>query len=105
MMSLARPLVHRAGGGRLRRSRARRLWIARIAGLLLLIAWVAALAMLTPDGERSGTVAIVTPKLDAHIEGLRTAARGAGLDYFLMITSRPLDEGLREYLSVRQGRL
>jgi uncharacterized protein (DUF58 family) len=44
-------------------------------------------------------------KIDAHIEGLRSAARGAGLDYFLMNTSRPLDEGLREYLSVRQGRL
>src|SRR5229473_213839 len=43
-------------------------------------------------------------KIDAHIEGLGTAARRAGLDYFLMNTGRPLDEGLREYLSIRQRR-
>ena len=34
-----------------------------------------------------------------------TKARGAGLDYFLMNTGRPLDEGLREYLAIRQGRM
>ena len=44
-------------------------------------------------------------KMDAHIINLRDKAKGAGLDYFLMNTSRPLDEGLREYLTVRQGRL
>jgi uncharacterized protein (DUF58 family) len=44
-------------------------------------------------------------KIDAHIEGLGAAARRAGLDYFLMNTGRPLDEGLREYLNIRQGRL
>jgi hypothetical protein len=44
-------------------------------------------------------------KIDAHIEALSNKARGAGMDYFLMDTSRPLDEGLREYLSVRKGRL
>ena len=44
-------------------------------------------------------------KIDAHIEEMRTAARRAGMDYFLMDTARPLDAGLREYLSVRQGRL
>jgi len=27
------------------------------------------------------------------------------MDYFLMNTGRPLDEGLREYLAVRQGRM
>lgn len=43
-------------------------------------------------------------KIDSHIETLSSKARGAGLDYFLMDTSRPLDEGLREYLSVRRGR-
>ena len=43
-------------------------------------------------------------KIDAHIEALKHKARGAGLDYFLMNTSRPLDEGLREYLAVRKGR-
>lgn len=44
-------------------------------------------------------------KIDAHIEGLRSRAKAAGLDYFLMNTERPLDEGLREYLSIRQGRM
>jgi uncharacterized protein (DUF58 family) len=44
-------------------------------------------------------------KIDEHIENLRSKARSAGLDYFLMNTGRPLDEGLREYLSVRQGRM
>jgi uncharacterized protein (DUF58 family) len=44
-------------------------------------------------------------KIDAHIERLRTEAQKAGIDYFLAVTDRPLDEALREYLSVRQGRL
>lgn len=44
-------------------------------------------------------------KIDAHIETLQTRARAAGFDYFLMNTARPLDEGLREYLAVRQGRM
>jgi uncharacterized protein (DUF58 family) len=44
-------------------------------------------------------------KIDAHIEALRSKARSAGLDYFLMDTSRPLDEGLREYLAIRRGKL
>lgn len=44
-------------------------------------------------------------KINAHIEGLREEAKKAGMDYFQMNTSKPLDEGLREYLSVRQGRL
>lgn len=43
-------------------------------------------------------------KIDSHIEALRSKTRGAGMDYFLMNTSRPLDEGLREYLAVRKGR-
>jgi uncharacterized protein (DUF58 family) len=44
-------------------------------------------------------------KMDTHIETLSSKVRGAGMDYFLMDTSRPLDEGLREYLQVRKGRL
>jgi uncharacterized protein (DUF58 family) len=44
-------------------------------------------------------------KIDSHIEALSSKARGAGMDYFLMNTARPLDEGLREYLFIRQGRL
>jgi uncharacterized protein (DUF58 family) len=43
-------------------------------------------------------------KIDSHIETLASKARGAGMDYFLMDTGRPLDEGLREYLQVRKGR-
>ncbi len=44
-------------------------------------------------------------RIDAHIEALRTTAKRAGMDYCLLDTSRPLDEALREYLTVRQGRL
>lgn len=44
-------------------------------------------------------------KIGAHIESLRDRAKGAGLDYFLLDTSRPLDEALREYLVIRQGRM
>ena len=44
-------------------------------------------------------------RIDSHIELLSSKARGAGLDYFLMDTARPLDEGLREYLAVRRGKL
>jgi uncharacterized protein (DUF58 family) len=44
-------------------------------------------------------------KMDAHIEALSSKARSAGLDYFLVRTDRPLDEALREYLRVRQGRM
>jgi uncharacterized protein (DUF58 family) len=44
-------------------------------------------------------------KIDAHLEELRSKARGAGLDYFLIDTSRPLDAALREYLGIRGGRM
>jgi len=40
-------------------------------------------------------------KMNAHIADLRTRARGAGLDYFLLSTDRPLDAALREYLAIR----
>jgi hypothetical protein len=43
--------------------------------------------------------------MQAHIAKLRSAAQEAGLDYFLLRTDRPLDEALREYLTIRQGRL
>jgi uncharacterized protein (DUF58 family) len=43
-------------------------------------------------------------KIDGHIEGLRNQAQRSGIDYFLLDTSRPLDEGLREYLNIRQAR-
>jgi uncharacterized protein (DUF58 family) len=70
--------------------------------------------VLLVDMENAGAALEVSPeyarheyrtKIDAHIEALRYRARGAGMDYFLVDTGRPLDEGLREYLSVRRGML
>jgi uncharacterized protein (DUF58 family) len=43
-------------------------------------------------------------KIDAHIEELRSRARSAGMDYFLLRTDRPLDSALAEYLTIRQER-
>jgi uncharacterized protein (DUF58 family) len=42
-------------------------------------------------------------KIDAHIDELRTRARAAGMDYQLLVTSNPLDETLREYLTLRKA--
>ncbi len=44
-------------------------------------------------------------KINAHIEDLKSKAQGAGLEYFLMPTDKPLDAGLREYLAARKGRM
>jgi len=44
-------------------------------------------------------------KIGAHIESLRSKAQSAGMDYFLLRTDRPLDEALREYFTIRQGRM
>ena len=44
-------------------------------------------------------------KIDAHLADLRDRARRAALDYFLLVTDRPLDSALREYLTIRQGRM
>jgi len=38
------------------------------------------------------------------LEALRDGARGSGMDYHLLVTDRPLDDALREYLAIRQGR-
>jgi len=43
-------------------------------------------------------------KIDAHIADLRDRARSSGLDYSLLVTDKPLDSALREYLTIRQGR-
>lgn len=43
-------------------------------------------------------------KIDAHIAGLKERAQRAGIDYFMIDTSQPLDAALRDYLFVRQGR-
>jgi uncharacterized protein (DUF58 family) len=69
--------------------------------------------VLLTDMETAGTLEVspeyargeYREKIDSHIQDLRDRAKSAGLDYFLMDTGRPLDEGLREYLSVRQGRM
>jgi hypothetical protein len=42
-------------------------------------------------------------KIDAHIEDLRTRTRAAGMDYQLLVTSSPLDETLRQYLTLRKA--
>jgi uncharacterized protein (DUF58 family) len=44
-------------------------------------------------------------KIDAHLEDLSTRAQGAGIDYFRLDTSRPLDAALREYLAIRKGKM
>jgi uncharacterized protein (DUF58 family) len=44
-------------------------------------------------------------KMDRHIAALRQQAQVAGVDYFLLPTNRPLDDALREYLTIRQGRM
>jgi uncharacterized protein (DUF58 family) len=55
---------------------------------------------ITPDYVRDE----YRKKFDAHVESLRDKTRGAGMDYHLLVTDRPLDDALREYLSIRQGR-
>ena len=44
-------------------------------------------------------------KMDSHIKALQDRANAAGMDYYLMVTDRPLDDALREYLTKRQGRM
>jgi uncharacterized protein (DUF58 family) len=44
-------------------------------------------------------------KIDSHIQDLKTRATRAGMEYFLLDTSRPLDQALREFLVVREGRM
>ena len=43
-------------------------------------------------------------KMNAHLADLRARSRGAGMDYFLLPTDRPLDAALREYLTIRHKR-
>ena len=43
-------------------------------------------------------------KINQHMKTLSDKAASAGLEYVFMNTSRPLDEGLRNYLSMRQRR-
>ena len=41
----------------------------------------------------------------AHRRRCASKATSAGMDYFLLRTDRPLDDALREYLTIRQGRM
>jgi uncharacterized protein (DUF58 family) len=43
-------------------------------------------------------------KVQSHITQLKDRTRSAGMDYHLLVTNRPLDGALREYLTLRQGR-
>jgi len=43
-------------------------------------------------------------RIEGHISALRDSARSAGMDHHLLVTDRPLDGALREYLTIRQGR-
>lgn len=43
-------------------------------------------------------------KMRRHLEELESLAQGAGLSYYRSLTSEPLDEALRRYLAVREGR-
>jgi hypothetical protein len=43
--------------------------------------------------------------MDAHIKQLSEKVRAAGMEYQLLPTDRPLDGALREFLTLRQGRL
>ncbi len=41
-------------------------------------------------------------KIDAHIEALRSKTQAVGMGYHLLTTDQPLDNALREYLTLRQ---
>jgi len=66
------------------------------------------------EDMESGDTLEVTPqyaateykqKIEDHCEAMASKLRGAGLDYTLVDTSRPLDEALRGYLAARKGRM
>jgi uncharacterized protein (DUF58 family) len=42
-------------------------------------------------------------KIDTHLQEMRDRTRAAGLDYHLLVTDRPLDAALSEYLFLRPG--
>jgi uncharacterized protein (DUF58 family) len=43
-------------------------------------------------------------KIQAHLTDLRDRTQAAGMIYYLLMTDRPLDAALREYLTLRGGR-
>jgi uncharacterized protein (DUF58 family) len=54
----------------------------------------------TPDYTRTE----YHEKIEAHLADLRDRTQAAGMGYYLLITDRPLDDALREYLTLRGGR-
>jgi uncharacterized protein (DUF58 family) len=54
----------------------------------------------TPDYARKE----YREKIDAHLADLRDRTQGAGMGYCLLMTDRPLDAALREYLTLRGAR-
>jgi uncharacterized protein (DUF58 family) len=40
-------------------------------------------------------------KMDAHLDQMRSRTKAAGMDYHLLVTDKPLDSALGEYLSLR----
>lgn len=70
--------------------------------------------VLLQDIEDSGNALEVSPdyarneykaKIDEHMRLLSEKSRAAGLDYVFMNTAKPLDQGLRNYLAIRQRRM
>jgi len=55
----------------------------------------------TPDYARNEYKA----KINEHLRVLADKSRAAGLEYFFMDTSKPLDEALRHFLAIRQRRM
>jgi uncharacterized protein (DUF58 family) len=43
-------------------------------------------------------------KMDHHLESVRDRAQAAGLGYQLLVTDKPLDRALTEYLTIRQNK-
>ncbi len=43
-------------------------------------------------------------KIEGHLADLRNRTQSAGLGYHLLMTDNPLDQALREYLTLREGR-
>jgi uncharacterized protein (DUF58 family) len=54
----------------------------------------------TPDYSRKE----YREKIETHLAELRERSQAAGMGYYLLMTDRPLDDALREYLVLRQGR-
>ena len=52
---------------------------------------------------RPNTRATNTERIDPHIAGFPIKPSAPGMEYQLMNTSRPLDEGLRDYLDDPPG--